>query len=187
MTKISTKRVLADQLKLLMKNKTIDKISISDITTAVGVNRQTFYYHFADIFDLLKWTIEQESIIPLQVQTKQSWEKALPMLFAYLEENREFALSAIHSLGHDPFKRFFYQEVNGMIAGVVEKLGEGIEVEEKTRGFLSHFYTISISSLAISWLQGEVEYSPDEMIQMLMTMIEEQTIGAKQLYKNKIL
>lgn len=105
------------------------------------------------------------------------------MLFNYLEENREFALSALHSLGHDPFKRLFYQEVNEMIGEIAEKLGEEIEIGERKKSFLSHFYTISITSLAISWLQGEVDYSLEEMIQMLMTMVEEQTVGAKILHK----
>lgn len=47
--------MLADSLRKLMVTKPLSKISIREITEDCGVNRQTFYYHFHDIFDLLEW------------------------------------------------------------------------------------------------------------------------------------
>ena len=66
MKKTNTKRQLADCLKELMTSQTIDKITIQDITTKLNVNRQTFYYHFEDIYDLLHWTLQQEAVKLLQ-------------------------------------------------------------------------------------------------------------------------
>ena len=34
-------------------NKRLDKISISEIVGAAGLNRQTFYYHFRDKQELI--------------------------------------------------------------------------------------------------------------------------------------
>lgn len=36
----------------LLEEKSLNKITIEDITSRVGINRQTFYYHFKDILDL---------------------------------------------------------------------------------------------------------------------------------------
>ena len=46
-----TKRALSDSLKKLVLNRPISKITIKDITDGCGLNRQTFYYHFQDIFE----------------------------------------------------------------------------------------------------------------------------------------
>jgi Bacterial regulatory proteins, tetR family. len=62
-----TKRILANSLKEMMKSKAIEKISIREITDNANVNRQTFYYHFEDIYDLLKWTFQQEAVQLLAV------------------------------------------------------------------------------------------------------------------------
>ena len=43
-----TKRALATSLKKLLSQKELTKISIKDITDDCGIQRQTFYYHFAD-------------------------------------------------------------------------------------------------------------------------------------------
>ena len=45
-----------------MKSKKFSAITISEIVEACEVNRKTFYYHFQDIYGLLKWVIEQEAI-----------------------------------------------------------------------------------------------------------------------------
>ncbi|MDO5459131.1 MAG: TetR family transcriptional regulator, partial [Eubacteriales bacterium] len=64
-----TKEALADALRQMMKVKPIDKITVKDIVEVCGVNRQTFYYHFDDVDDLLEWVFEDdaERVLPKEV------------------------------------------------------------------------------------------------------------------------
>ena len=57
-TSYNTKRTLADSLKKAMQIKPFSKISVSEIIRDCGLNRKTFYYHFEDIYALLKWMFE---------------------------------------------------------------------------------------------------------------------------------
>ena len=50
-----TKEMLAESLMKLLARRTLDKITIQDIVDDCGYNRQTFYYHFHDIYDLIDW------------------------------------------------------------------------------------------------------------------------------------
>lgn len=50
---IATKKLLADGLKELLEKKTLDKITVKELVATCGVNRQTFYYNFQDIYELL--------------------------------------------------------------------------------------------------------------------------------------
>ena len=58
----NTKKLLADTLKKIMRSKPFSKITVSEIIQECGVNRKTFYYHFQDIYDLLKWVFDEEAI-----------------------------------------------------------------------------------------------------------------------------
>lgn len=51
----ATKRKIADCVKHLMRHKDISKITIQDIMDATCMSRQSFYYHFKDIYDVLEW------------------------------------------------------------------------------------------------------------------------------------
>ena len=57
-----TKNALAASLKKLLSKKELSKITITNITEECGVNRQTFYYHFKDIYDLLEWIFTNEVV-----------------------------------------------------------------------------------------------------------------------------
>jgi AcrR family transcriptional regulator len=50
-----TKRAMSASLKKLLLQKPLKDITVGDITDDCGVNRQTFYYHFQDIADLIEW------------------------------------------------------------------------------------------------------------------------------------
>lgn len=45
----------------LQKSPSDDKITINDITEKCGINRQTFYYHFHDIYELIEWICETDA------------------------------------------------------------------------------------------------------------------------------
>ncbi len=61
-----TKRQLCDSLKALMGQKPLEKITIREVTEGCGLQRQAFYYHFEDIYDLVRWMFQQEAVSLLQ-------------------------------------------------------------------------------------------------------------------------
>lgn len=58
---IDTKRIIANALEEMLRNKSIDKITVSSLIEACGVSRQTFYYHFRDLMDVLEWLAQQDA------------------------------------------------------------------------------------------------------------------------------
>lgn len=51
----TTKRKIADCVKSLIRHKEISRITIQDIMDETHMSRQSFYYHFKDIYDVLEW------------------------------------------------------------------------------------------------------------------------------------
>ena len=56
-----TKRALAEALKNRLSKTTLKNITIKDLTDDCGLNRQTFYYHFSDIYELMEWIFVDEA------------------------------------------------------------------------------------------------------------------------------
>jgi AcrR family transcriptional regulator len=59
---MKTKARLGNSLKKFMATMPLDTISVINITKDCKVNRQTFYYHFRNIYDLLTWVFLNEEI-----------------------------------------------------------------------------------------------------------------------------
>lgn len=181
-----TKRLLATSLKTLMKNKPLEKISIRELTDHANMNRQTFYYHFEDIYDLLKWTFQQEALQFLDLPESTSvWKEGLLQLFNYLDENREFCICALRSLGRGHLKRFFYSDIHRIFGRVINEFGEKTNASEEYMAFLTHFYTLSLAGLVESWLLEEMDQSPEEIIEMINMFIQDQILGAERRIKGQ--
>ena len=67
-----TKNAIRRAFIQLLNERPLDKISIKDIAEKGAVNRNTFYYYYADIYALV------EDILQLEIQDFQSTLRPLP-------------------------------------------------------------------------------------------------------------
>ena len=56
-----TRKAIMEAFRKLLDEKPLSKITIRDIVDECGINRNTFYYHFADIPELLETIIKEET------------------------------------------------------------------------------------------------------------------------------
>ena len=86
----ATKRKIADCVKQLMRKKEIRKITIQDIMDATNMSRQSFYYHFKDIYDVLEWIVRYDFANHIAAEENQTMEEWTLHLFRVLDEERPF-------------------------------------------------------------------------------------------------
>ena len=179
-----TKLQLVAALKILMAQKSMDKITIAELTNLCNIRRQSFYYHFEDIYDLLRWMIENEAISLLKQQEGALlWKEGLLQLFRYLEENRTVCLCALKSVGRDHLRRFFEADIYAIIHRTIEQLTENIGVHNNLDSFvdvemLTHFYVVALAGMIESWLLGEIDRTPEQLIQFVDIILNDQINGA---------
>ena len=139
-----------------MEKKPLGKISVREIIEDCGVNRKTFYYHFHDIYELVKWMFEEEAIeVVKQYDLMIDFQDAIYFAVNYVEENKHICSCAFDALGRDELKRFFYKDFYSVIGNIVDQLSEGMAVPEDYRMFLTSFYTEALASLLIDWIQNK--------------------------------
>lgn len=177
------KQQLASALKVLMAERPMDKITISDLTAICKIRRQSFYYHFEDIYDLLRWMFQNEAISLQQHEGALLWQEGLLQLLRYLEENRAVCLCALKSMGRDHIKRFFEADIYSIIHHTIEQLGENIGSNPQLDSFvdiemLTHFYVTALAGMTESWLLDEIDRSPEQLIDFADTILNSQLRGA---------
>lgn len=183
-----TKHALAAALKELMAQKPIDKITIHDITERCGIRRQNFYYLFEDVYDLMHWMFQDEAVSLLQQhEGTLLWQEGLLQLFRYIEANRAVCLCALHSVGRDHLKRFFATDLYAIIHRTVEQLGREIGAisagaTEADIELTSHFYIVALAGMLESWLIGEIDRTPEELIAFADRTLQDHVRGAKLRY-----
>lgn len=57
-----TKDVIARTLIELLDEKPMSKVTVKDIVERCGVNRNTFYYHFHDIPEVVEYVLKENGM-----------------------------------------------------------------------------------------------------------------------------
>lgn len=118
-----TKKALATALKNKMKEKPFSKITVSELIAVCGVNRKTFYYHFKDIYDLLRWLFQEETLkILKQFDLLVDYEDAIGFILDYIRDNKDILQCAHQSFGRDALNQFFYSDLIGTTEMIVSSL-----------------------------------------------------------------
>ena len=122
----TTKESLGAALKQMLTVKPIDKITVKDLVEICGVNRQTFYYHFDDVYDLLEWVFEEDAnrVLPSEV-VYEHWRDDVMMFFKYLADNSVFALNIYNSNSRIYMLRYFKRRLQGCIRSFAIIVSEG--------------------------------------------------------------
>lgn len=176
-----TKQELCAALKRLMEQKPLEKITVRELTDSCGMVRQAFYYHFEDIYDLLKWMFQQEAIVMLEQQEGVLlWQEGLLQLFQYIQQNRAVCLCALKSIGRDHLKRFFHEDIYNIIhqAVVNQTTAFALQKDAPELALLTQFYVITLGGVMESYLRGELDATPEQLIAFFDEMICDQRNGA---------
>lgn len=94
----TTKRRIADCVKNLAIRKEIRKITISDIMNETHMSRQSFYYYFKDIYDVLEWIVTNDLVPVLEYDEEKDFESWILNIFKEIEVRRAFLERVIGEL-----------------------------------------------------------------------------------------
>ena len=175
-----TRQALAASLKRAMLKKPLSKISVRELIEDCNVNRKTFYYHFDDIYALVKWMLEQEAVeLVKQFDLVVNYKEAILFILDYVEANKHILNCAYDSMGRDGLKRFLYQDfiavMRSMIDGYERQLG--VSVDEDFKQFAAGFYAEAVAGTLINVLQSHGKYDR-EAVTRDITLIFKSSIPA---------
>lgn len=180
----TTKRALATSFKKLLAEKPLDKITVTDIAEDCEVNRQTFYYHFQDIYDLVEWIYSSEATQALNgKKTYDTWQQGFLHIFEYVQQNKYFVKNTYHSVSREHLERYLYNETYNLLIGVIEEKAGGMTVRSEDKAFIANFYKYAFVGLMLEWIGSGMHESPTAIIERLSILIHGDVSKALQKFR----
>ena len=165
MAKYTRQAIMLCLLKLL-EEKSIDKITVKDICERCEINRNTFYYYFSDIYEVLDALIEYE--------TEQSLkeEDAEASFYEELLQKYHLVLNYRKAIGHlytsknrELISNYFYTVTEAFVMKHVQKEAEGMNVPEEDIRFIVDFYSNSLIGMMLRWIKEKMPAKKDHLIE----------------------
>ena len=161
----------------LLKEKSFEKITVTDVVKKADVNRSTFYAHYPDVMGVVE-EIQQEIIEYTQsfmenVDIKDYYENPKPYLkniVKLVEENNElYRLLMTSAMATKQFEELKYI--------LIDRTLETLEVPEGFKDkfefeFSVRFFMGGVVDVYTQWLYGVIDCSLDELTEQLTHMIQ---------------
>lgn len=160
---IDMKKMIAEAAWRLLTEKKVRKLTVKDIVEECHITRQSFYYHFEDIPDLLRWVLEQGLERMMEKNRARGNDE---------ESIRYFFLMAINAMPYvrKTMESNYGEEIERLLRQQIYRLFERA-VEEK------HLYR----SCSQSELKLILRYHSSAVIGLLQEWTEEDTRNLDQI------
>lgn len=163
-----TKEMLAESLMKLLARRTLDKITIQDIVDDCGYNRQTFYYHFHDIYDLIDWIFAaQTQELIEKCRACGSLDVGVEAVIAYMRGNRRLILNILRSVNGEKLLDNLYRSAQSIVLSALENHPGVQELSAEYRELVAEAFKYALAGLLIDWMRAGI---PEDRVNKVRTM-----------------
>ena len=173
-----TEKAIKESFIKLLEEKPLSQITVKQIVEGCGINRNSFYYHFADIPALIESLVMEEAgLIMAQHPTVESLEDALNAVFDFAFEHRRAILHIYKSVNREIFERYLWNVCDHVVNAYGKTLPEQETASQEDKELIGRFYKSACFGLVIEWLEGrmkgDVRSSISRFCQLHHGMVEE--------------
>lgn len=169
---VQTEKALAESLKKLLTKKTLEKITVKDITDDCGVNRQTFYYHFHDVYDLVEWILKEEFADLADQLDADNWQEMMHEVMLRMMENRDFVMNTYYSLTRRQLDQYLQKFIHPLLEQQIDQTSKGDAVLPEDKQFLADMATYALVGILTEWIASGMKPEYQKQFGKLMFLLD---------------
>ena len=175
MKRKTAKEILADSFRELAQTRSVDKITVKDITENCGYSSATFYRQFKDKYDLIAWEYSRNTAaIMNRVGTDgYVWRETLIDGAKYFEKERSYLVNLfLHTSGLESFMKYMTETNDSYVQSLVKQATGTDRLDEKTSMYI-HLYCHGTVALTCDWVIGKYQATTEELAEIFEKSLPE--------------
>ena len=173
MANLMKKEIKTTFLRLL-EERPYHQITVKEIVQECGINRNSFYYHYADLPALVEEVIDEEIGRFVREQSSfSSMEESLTEALSFFREHKRAAYHVYNSVNRDIFDRYLMKNCESVSIGYVNSILANTPLSEDDRQAIIHFNAYVCYGAVTRWLESGMTYDiHEDFRRMFQLMIE---------------
>ena len=181
---VRSRRLIKQAFADLLQEKPLDRITVTDVVQRAGINRGTFYAHYADIPDVIDHLIGEgfqvirEAIFERPMPLEQVPGVLLRSIQSYLDEDPELTRKVLNSSAAP----IMQEKLVALVLDYMYRHEKEIShVSHERYVLLIRFCAGGLSELYTAWFAGELPLTPDQLTFYAEALLYSVIAGAAQL------
>jgi probable dihydroxyacetone kinase regulator len=168
-----TKQMIAEHFFQLSKSMPVDKITVQKIVDTANISRQTFYYHFKDLVDLIEWIVQLELVSILEESLNApNATKALKIFIQHIYDHRDFFNQLRYSKNRVELETLLINAFRSYLTEVIKKHPPKAHLSLADLEIALDYHTHGIIGLLLTHLNKN-DSNPDALAQQMARLAGE--------------
>ena len=168
-----TRQAISESFIKLLNQYPLDKITVRQIVEDCGINRNTFYYHYRDVYALLQEIFDQEAAKVIGNQRNyESWQNGLIESARFALENKQAVYHVYSSAHRDYFVRYLDQVAGDLIHGFVVEQAQGLDVDPEDMHYIEIVYKYAVMGMIYEWVERHMKDDVEHIINRMGALFD---------------
>ena len=183
-----TKKLLRDSLFTLLQQKSINEITVTELTDIADINRATFYFYYTDLLDMLA-QIQNEAYEMFEdvlngtensVNSPEAFAKYIENILLFCKSNPTIAKFVITREYNN----------NKVLTRIKKLLAKNVPVakenyaQDDPRRFILNFALNALTGTVVDWMDDGMIIPPDVMADFISNMYISGSLFAKNKFSS---
>lgn len=154
MSNLTKKAIKATFIELL-NSRPLGQITVKMIVEECGINRNTFYYHYADLPALIEEIVTEEADRIISAYPAiDSMNTMLEATFEFAAQNKKAILHIYNSVNRDIFERYLWQVCDYVVSAYSVSIMSELPIQPSDRELIERIYRCECFGIVIEWLSN---------------------------------
>ncbi len=167
-----TEKAILTVFEEMLEEMPFDKITVLELTKRCDISPNTFYYHYADIYELLEYWFNAKTKDFLASRPKgEGWECTLKAIFVTFTEHPNLVYNIYESLSRENLERYVFSSAEGAFLNLAREKTMGTSIDEETLTTISDICCYAIIGLFLKFLWSRMTMNIDKSINQISRVI----------------
>lgn len=161
-----TQKFIMSTFMQLLEGESLDKITVRDIVEECEINRNTFYYHYSDIYDLLDdvFRVETEKFMSEDIDENTTFGEEYERAACFVLKYKKAILHIYDSKKRDVLQNYLETLAFSFISRFVKKEADGYGLLDEDIDYITGFYTHAIVGNTLGWIKRKLPSGQEKFI-----------------------
>ncbi len=148
-----TRNAIKTSFMKLLNERPLNQITIKDIVEDCGINRNSFYYHFADLPALIEEIVKEDIDRMIREHPAiESFEECLDVAIAFGLQNKRAAYHIYQSVNRDILEKHLLNMCQYAVTTYIDTMFSDVPVKAENKALIIRYFKCECFGQIIEWM-----------------------------------
>lgn len=168
-----TKDLILETFSDMLERMPFDKITVTALIKECNIGRNTFYYHYEDIYALLDEALAQWLGNYLESDSSDNWQEMLKSILYFCQKNKQKIYHIFNSLSRDQLAHYLFDQTDHSISFYIQEYVKSQNGDNEWAEVVGEIISYSVYGYFMRFLWNNMEVDVDEDIDKLVMVFDE--------------